>query len=598
MSNKECIRNFCIIAHIDHGKSTLADRILELTSAIDKRDFQEQVLDSMELERERGITIKAKAVRLDYRSKKGKNYIFNLVDTPGHVDFSYEVAKSLDAADGAILLVDATQGVEAQSVANFYLAKERQLKIIPVINKIDLVQAQIERTKEQLEDIFGFSKEDISLVSAKEGQGVSEILERIIQEVPAPSGSDYEQLRTFLFDSEFDPFKGVALFVRVYEGELTKGKQILLVSTQATYTVEEIGVFRPKIEKREKLEAGDIGVIYCNIKDPQEVSIPDYITEKDNPTKKDMPACRKLTPMVFCGIFPASFKDYPSLRKAIEKLRLSDPSFIYEPDNSEVLGYGFRCGFLGLLHMEIIQERIEREYDLDVVLTSPNVKYEVITKKDELIQLDNPQKFPSADKIKQVREPFIQACIVSPLEYMEPICDLAKSRRGIFKKMDYLGQDRLNIMFELPFNEVIVGFYDNIKSVTKGYGSLDYEFIGFRDSDIVKVDILFNRKPSGIFSLLLHKQKAEYSSRKILLKLKELIPRHVFEINIQASIGAKIIASERIPPVRKDVTSKCYGGDITRKRKLWERQKEGKKKLKMLGNVQVPSKAFLEILKM
>jgi len=594
---RQSIRNFCIIAHIDHGKSTLADRILELTFAVGKREFREQMLDSMELERERGITIKAKAVRLEFKSNSGKAYILNLVDTPGHVDFSYEVAKSLGASDGAILLVDATQGAEAQTVANFHLAREYNLTIIPVINKIDLAQVQIERTKNQLKEIFGFPEQEVLEISAKEGTGVREVLERVISQVPAPQGKSDEPLRAFLFDSEYDSFRGVTLFVRVFEGKITKGLEIILLARNVSYVVEEVGVFRPRIEKKEMLEAGEIGVIYCNIKDPQEVNIPDYITEKNNPTNEAIPVCKRLPPMVFCGIFPASPRDYPQLRGALEKLRLSDPSFIYEPDVSQVLGYGFRCGFLGLLHMEIIQERVEREYNLDVILTSPNVGYQVLDKKDELISVDNPQKFPDPSQIQEIREPFIKACIITPLEYMEPVCELAKSRRGIFKKMDYLGQDRLNIIFELPFQEVVVGFYDNIKSATKGYGSLDYEFIGFRPSDIVKVDILFNRKPSGVFSLLLHREKAERSCRKVLLKLKELIPRHVFEINIQACIGAKVIASEKVPPLKKDVTSKCYGGDITRKRKLWQRQKEGKKKLKMLGNVNIPSKAFLEILK-
>ncbi len=596
MSGKELIRNFCIIAHIDHGKSTLADRILEYTKAIGAKEFKEQVLDSMELERERGITIKAKAVRLEFPFQ-GKTYIFNLVDTPGHVDFSYEVAKSLGAVESAILLVDATQGVEAQTVANYHLAQENNLKIIPTINKIDLPQAQIERTKSQLQEAFGFRGEEISLVSAKTGEGVRELLERIVKEAPPPQGEKEEPLRAFLFDSQYDPFKGVLLFIRVLEGKITKGIKVLLLSRNSTYEVEEIGVSKPKIEKKEELLAGEIGVISCNIKDPSHITIPDYLTEPSQPTSKKIPTYKKLTPMVFCGIFPSFPKDYPSLKIALEKLRLSDPSFIYEPDNSEVLGPGFRGGFLGLLHMEIIHQRIEREYNLDVILTSPNVKYELLTKKDELSYIENPQKFPSLSQIKEIREPFIKASILSPLEYMEAICELAKSKRGIFKKMDYLGGDRLNIVFELPFQEVVVDFYDNIKSITKGYGSLDYEFIGYRKSEIVRVDILFNRKPSGIFSLLVHKGKAERISRKVLLKLKELIPRHVFEINIQASIGSKIIASEKIPALKKDVTSKCYGGDITRKRKLWEKQKEGKKKLKTLGRVQVPQEAFLEILK-
>ncbi|MCD6583387.1 MAG: translation elongation factor 4 [Candidatus Omnitrophica bacterium] len=594
--DKNLIRNFCIIAHIDHGKSTLADRILEITQAINNKELKEQVLDSMELERERGITIKAKAVRLNF-SLEGKTYILNLVDTPGHVDFSYEVAKSLGAVETAILLVDATQGVEAQTVANYYLAIEKNLKIIPVINKIDLAQAQIERTKSQLREAFGFTEEEISLVSAKDGRGVSQLLERIIKEAPPPQGEIGQPLRAFLFDSQYDSFKGVLLFVRILEGEISKGKKIKPLSKNTIYEIEELGIFKPHIEKKDILTAGEIGVISCNIKDPSQINIPDYITDALNPTSQSIPEYKRLTPMVFCGIFPSSPKDYSNLRTSLEKLRLSDPSFTYEPDNSEVLGPGFRGGFLGLLHMEIIHQRIEREYNLDVILTSPNVRYQIITKKEEVIFVENPQKFPPPSQIKEVREPFVEAKILSPLEYMQAICELAKSKRGIFKRMDYLGGDRLNIIFELPFQEIVIDFYDNIKSITKGYGSLDYEFIGYRKSDIVKVDILFNRNPSGVFSLLVHRDKAERTSRKVLQKLKELIPRHIFEINIQAGIGSKIIASEKIPALKKDVTSKCYGGDITRKRKLWEKQKEGKKKLKTLGRVQIPSEAFLEILK-
>lgn len=596
-ADNSLIRNFCIIAHIDHGKSTLADRILEETKAVDKRKFHDQMLDDMDLERERGITIKAKAVRLSYKADDGIEYVLNLVDTPGHVDFGYEVAKSLSASDGAVLLVDGTQGIEAQTVANFYLAKNRGLSIIPAINKIDLSHVQIEKTIFQIEEVFGFDGKKISLISAKEGIGVRDVLERIVKEIPSPKGSSKEPLRAFLFDSEYDPFKGVALFVRVFEGKILPGTEIKFISRDLSYTVEEVCVFAPEKMSKESLLSGEVGVIYCNIKNPLEVEIPEYITEKNNPTRKDALQCRRLPPMVFCGIFPSSPKDYPALRSALERLRLSDSSFTYEPDNSQVLGYGFRCGFLGLLHMEIIQERIEREYSLDVVLTSPNVKYEIVDNAGKVSVIDNPQKFPDSALVKEVREPIIRASIVIPLEYMDPVCEFAKSRRGIFSKMDYLGEDRLNVVFNIPLQEVVVDFYDSIKSITKGYGSLDYEFTGFKKADIVKVDILFNRKPSGVFSLLLHREKAERTARKVLLRLKELIPRHVFEINIQAGIGSKIIASEKKPAMKKDVTSKCYGGDITRKRKLWEKQKAGKKKLKTLGNVQIPSKAFLEILK-
>lgn len=593
----ENIRNFCIIAHIDHGKSTFADRILEITQAVNKRYFHEQMLDTMELERERGITIKAKAVRLNFTSQEGGSFIFNLVDTPGHVDFTYEVEKSLLATEGAILLVDASQGVEAQTVANFYLAKNNGLKIIPVINKIDLAQAQIEHTQRQLQEVFNFSKEEISLASAKQGRGIQEVLERVIKEIPPPQDAPEEPLRAFIFDSVYDPFKGVMLFIRVFKGRIFPGMEIALANKEVSFRIEEVGIFRLKPEGKESLSAGEIGFVYCNIKDPQDIDIPDMMIDKNNPGPGDIPQYRRLPPMVFSGIFPVTPKDYNFLKDALQKLRLSDPSFVYEPDNLGVLGYGFRCGFLGLLHMEIIQERLEREYNLELILTSPNVRYEVLLKNGKLIFVDSPYKFPEASQIQEVREPFVLAKIVTPLEYMEPICELAKSRRGIFKRIDYLGQDLLNIGFELPLGEVIVDFYDNIKSVTRGYGSLDYEFIGYKKTDIVRIDILFNRKFSGIFSLLVHRQKAEYRARQLLGKLKNIIPRHMFEVNIQAAIGSKIIASEKIPSLKKDVTSKCYGGDITRKRKLWEKQKEGKKKMKMLGNVQVPPRAFLEILK-
>ncbi|MFC1514512.1 translation elongation factor 4 [Candidatus Omnitrophota bacterium] len=592
------IRNFCIIAHIDHGKSTLADRLLEMTSAVERREIREQMLDSMDLERERGITIKAKAVRLRYTAKDGKEYILNLIDTPGHVDFSYEVAKSLSASDGAVLLVDATQGIEAQTVVNFYLADNAGLKVIPALNKIDLPASQPERIKHQLEDVFCFDKDHILEVSAKDGTGVPELIEQIIREIPHPKGSAQEPLRAFLFDSEFDSYRGVILFARILEGRIAKGTEVVIVSKNESYIVEEVAVFTPKLEKRDELAAGEVGAIYCNIKRADQVHVPDYLIDKNNPTTKEIPECKHMPPMVFCGVFPSSPKDYDNLRKALEKLKLSDPSFIFEPDSSDVLGHGFRCGFLGLLHMEIVRERIERDYGIDAVLTSPNVKYQLLTTSNEEVWLDNPSKFPDPSVIKEIREPYIRASVLTPVEFMDPICELTKSRRGTFVKMDYLGEDRQNITFEVPFQEVIVDYYDNIKSVTKGYGSLEYEFIGFRASDIVKVDILFNRKPSGVFSLLLHKDKAERASRRVLLKLKELMPRHAFEVSLQAAIGSKIIAAEKKPAMKKDVTSKCYGGDITRKRKLWEKQKEGKRKMKMLGNVQIPSKAFLEILKL
>ncbi|MCD6228632.1 MAG: translation elongation factor 4 [Candidatus Omnitrophica bacterium] len=597
-SHKSFIRNFCIIAHIDHGKSTLADRFLEITQAIDKRNFYEQFLDNMELERERGITIKAKAVRLSFKSKDGHDYILNLIDTPGHVDFTYEVAKSLKACEGAILLVDASQGIEAQTVANFYLALENNLKIIPVINKIDLPNADIDRTIFQLQEVFGFKKEEISLISAKVGRGVNELLERIVKEILPPSGSPDSPLKAILFDSSFDVYKGVILFVRIFEGRVKINDTILLMHKQNCYKVEELGVFLPRPLRKEELIAGEVGYLCCNIKNPQDVDIGDTITLKDNPCSSPFSGYKKIPPIVFCGIFPSSPKDYPQLREAIQKLRLSDSSFVYEPDNLGSLGYGFRCGFLGLLHMEIVQERLEREFGLDLILTSPNVMYTVKKTNGEIINVESPHQLPPPTYIQEVYEPFVKVSILTPLESMEAICQLSKSRRGKLLKIDYLGKDRLNIIFELPLSEIIVDFYDKIKSVTHGYASLDYEFIGYKKTDIVKIDILFNRKFIEAFSLLVHKDEAESKARSVVTKLKELIPRQMFEVNIQAAIGSKIIASERIPPLRKNVTAKCYGGDITRKRKLWERQKKGKKRMKQLGNITIPKEAFLEVLKM
>ena len=590
------IRNFCIIAHIDHGKSTLADRFLEFTGAVEENKLKEQFLDNMELERERGITIKAKAVRLNF-SYNNQQYILNLIDTPGHVDFTYEVVKSLKACEGAVLLVDATQGIEAQTVANFYLALENNLKIIPVINKIDLANADVNRTKEQLKDIFGFKEEEISLVSAKNGIGVKNVLERIIKEVPPPQVDINKPLKAILFDCSFDPYRGVVLFLRVFDGKISTFDSILFIHQNKIYKVEETGVFLPKMQKKDFLLAGEVGYIICNIKDIKELNLGDTITLPSNPTDKPFEGYKKIPPMVFCGIFPTFPKDYVYLREAIEKLNLSDPSFVYEPDNLGSLGYGFRCGFLGLLHMEIIQERLEREFNLDLILTSPTVMYKIKTKDKKELNISNPDKLPSPNDMEEILEPMVKARIIAPIDDLEAICELAKSKRGTFLNMDYLGKDRLNIEFKLPLSEIIVDFYDKIKSITRGYGSLDYEFIGYEKTDIVKIDILFNQKKIEAFSLLVHKDKKDAKARAVVEKLKEIIPRQMFEINIQAAVGSKIIASERIPPLRKNVTAKCYGGDITRKRKLWEKQKEGKKKLKQIGNVNIPPNAFLEVLK-
>jgi GTP-binding protein LepA len=591
------IRNFCIIAHIDHGKSTLADRFLEITGAVDKRKLCNQMLDSMELERERGITIKAKAVRLNY-SYNNNEYILNLIDTPGHVDFTYEVAKSLKACEGAILLIDASQGVEAQTVANFYLALENNLKVIPVINKIDLASADVSHTLESLYDIFGFKEQEVLLISAKEGKGIENVLQKIITDIPSPTGDVKSPLKAVLFDSTFDPYKGVILFLRVFEGKICEGDSILFMHQNLTYKVEEVGIFLPSMEKKDSLLCGEVGYICCNIKDPHQIDMGDTITSPFNPTSYPFEGYKKLPPMVFCGIFPSSPKDYPLLRDAIEKLRLSDSSFVYEPDSLGNLGYGFRCGFLGLLHLEIVQERLEREYNLDLILTSPTVRYRLKNKNGEWLDIDSPHQISDFFSIEEITEPFVRAGIVTPLDSIEAICELAKSRRGQFVKMEYLGKDRANYVFELPLCEIVVDFYDKLKSITKGYGSLDYEFIGYRKTEIVKIDIFFNHQKIDAFSLLVHKDKAHMKARVIVEKLQKLIPRQMFEVKIQAAIGSKVVASSRLPPLRKNVTAKCYGGDITRKRKLWERQKKGKKRLKQLGNIAVPREAFLEVLKM
>lgn len=598
MDHQKQIRNFCIIAHIDHGKSTLADRFLEMTGAVNKNKIAERMLDDMDLEKERGITIKAKAVRLNFKYNN-QEYILNLIDTPGHVDFAYEVAKSLKACECAILLVDASQGVEAQTVANFNLALEANLKIIPVLNKIDLPGADIPRSKNELFDAFGFKEEEIYLISAKEGKGTQELLQRVIEETPAPLGDIDKPLRSVLFDSSYDSYRGVVLFLRVFDGKISLGDTILLMHQNKSYKVEEVGVFLPQAQKKESLFCGEVGYICCNIKNPQEIDVGDTVTSSTNPTKRPFEGYIKMSPMVFCGVFPSAPKDYPILRMAIEKLKLSDPSFTYEPDTLGALGHGFHCGFLGLLHMEIVQERLQREYGLDLIPTSPNVMYKLERKgSQEVESIASPHQLPDPSCIEQIREPFVKATIISPVDGMESLCNLAKSRRGEFVKMDYLGKDRLSIIFNLPLAEIIVDFYDKIKSLTKGYASFDYEFIEYRKTDIVKIDILFNKKKTEAFSLLVHRMKAESKARAVVDKFKELIPRQMYEVNIQAAIGAKIIASARVSALKKNVTAKCYGGDITRKRKLWEKQKEGKKRMKQLGNISVPQSAFLEVLKM
>ncbi|MCF7907975.1 MAG: translation elongation factor 4 [Candidatus Omnitrophica bacterium] len=598
MEEKNNIRNFCIIAHIDHGKSTLADRFLGLSGALARSKTKEQMLDSMELERERGITIKAKAVRLNI-TWQGKEYILNLVDTPGHVDFSYEVAKSLKGCEGAIILVDASQGIEAQTVANFHLALESDLKIMPALNKIDLPSADPKRCINQLFEVFGFKEEEISLISAKDGKGVEELLARVINEIPPPFGDVNKPLKALLFDSAYDSYRGVILFLRIFDGKIYRGDSIVLMHQNKTYKVEEVGVFLPQAEKRDSLSCGEVGYICCNIKNPQEIDVGDTVTSAKNPTKEAFAGYKKLPPMVFSGIFPSSPKDYPALRRAMEKLKLSDPSFVYEPDNLGNLGHGFRCGFLGLLHMEIVQERLEREYNLDLILTSPSVRYRIKRRgAKEFEDVDIPHQFPDPGVIEEMQEPYVRAIIIAPPDNMDDLCELAKNRRGEFVKMDYIGRDRVNIIFDLPLGEIVIDFYDNIKSLTKGYASFDYEFVGYRKTEIVKLDILFNQKKAEAFSFLVHKQKCDVKARSVADRLKDLIPRQMYEVKVQVAIGAKIIASSRISALKKNVTAKCYGGDISRKRKLWEKQKKGKKKMKQLGNVTFPNDAFLEVLKM
>ena len=595
--DKSLIRNFSIIAHIDHGKSTLADRILQVTGAISEREFHDQMLDDMDLERERGITIKASAVRLNYKARDGVTYELNLIDTPGHVDFTYEVSKSIGACEGALLVVDAAQGIEAQTVANLYLAMEHNLVIIPVINKIDLANADIEKVKHEISDILGLEKKDILLASAKVGTGIAEILEAVTQRIPAPKGDAVNPLQALVFDSKYDTYKGVIVLVRLTNGTLRKGMRIMMMSNGNTYDILEVGVFKPRPEQVDTLECGEVGYIACNIRDAKEVSIGDTITDADNPALVALPGYKKVRPMVFSGIYPANSADFPALKDAIEKMRLSDASFIYEPEKSASLGMGFRCGFLGLLHMEIIQERLEREFDLNLVITTPSVIYKIKKNDNELIEVDNPMKLPNPGEILSIEEPYVKAYIITPKEYIGNILELSESKRGEYVSTQYLDESRAQIVYDIPLAEVIIDFYDKIKSVTKGYGSLDYELLDYRPTKIVKLDILINGEVCDALSSLVFKDKAYTKGKAVIEKLKENIPRHLFQIILQAAIGGQIIARETIKSVGKNVTAKCYGGDITRKRKLWEKQKEGKRRMKQFGKVEIPQEAFLAALK-
>ena len=594
---QENIRNFSIIAHIDHGKSTLADRILELTGAIDEREKQDQLLDNMELERERGITIKLNAVRLKYHYKD-EDYMLNLIDTPGHVDFTYEVSRSLAACEGAILVVDAAQGIEAQTLANLYLALDNDLTIIPVINKIDLPNADPEKVKKELMDTLGFNEDEIILTSAKNGIGIKELVETIIEKVPSPKGNKKDKLQALIFDSIYDPYRGIITLSRVVDGSVKVGDKIKMMATGATYDITEILVHSPKEVKVDELYAGEVGCICASIKSINDVKVGDTITNALNPASKPLPGYKPMKPMVFCGIYPIESSRYPELREALEKLKLNDASLEFEPETSKALGFGFRCGFLGLLHMDIIEERIEREFKIDLIATSPSVVYEVTLTDRSTVMIDSPVKMPDKQKILDIKEPYIRTNIFVPSEYIGPIMELCQDKRGNYISMEYLDPTRVNIHYEIPLSEIVYDFFDKLKSTTKGYASFDYELIGYKSSNLVKMDILLNGEVVDALSIIVHKDFAYKRGRGVVEQLRKLIPRQQFEVPIQACLGNKAIARETVKAVRKDVLAKCYGGDVSRKRKLLEKQKEGKKRMKMVGSVEIPQEAFLAVLSM
>jgi len=591
------IRNFCIIAHIDHGKSTLADRLLEMTNTISSRRKVDQILDSMDLERERGITIKLQAVRLQYQARDGQEYILNLIDTPGHVDFSYEVSRSLAACEGALLVIDATQGIEAQTLANLYMALDNNLEIIPVINKIDLPNAEPKRVLHQLEEMIGMPAEEALLISAKTGAGVDEVLEAVIKRIPPPKGNPNAPLQALIFDSHYDSYRGAVAYVRVISGTLTIGTRIMMMSSGRTFEVSELGVFRPDMVPVQKLSTGEVGCVIAQMKNVKDTRVGDTITEAERPAAAPLPGYRKAIPMVYCGLYPVINEDYADLRDALEKLELNDAALVYEPETSAALGFGFRCGFLGLLHMDIVQERLEREFGLNLIATAPSVVYKVYLTNGDMLEIDNPSRYPDPTVIDRVEEPYVRASILVPPDFVGPVMELCQNKRGQYVTMEYITPERARLEYEMPLAEILMDFFDKLKSRSKGYASLDYQLIGYRPNHMQKMDVLLNGEPVDALSCIVHRDKANERARQLAEKLKEVIPRQLFEIPIQVTLGGRIIARETVKAIRKDVLAKCYGGDVTRKRKLLEKQKEGKKRMKQLGRVEVPQEAFLAVLR-